>query len=354
MRILFALVCLIQLLAVGASCFQHELDRRAGNTIIDQLRQDRRFTRLVEVLDNEPGLRDELDSDTASIFAPDNEAFEAWIQRGYDKRRLRDLLSYHIVPDIKLTADQLKDGALLKSTVRLPSLDNRHQRLRVFRLANGEVWLNMESRVIGPETPADNGVIFPVHRILNLPSMAAEMLATMPGRFSLWLLGLERTDMKQVIAQETGVTLFVPSNEAWEALGNENLKYLFSCVGQNIIPPCISDDCVGGRNARGSPDCKGRQDLTQIFKLHIARQVAFSSDMLAEKSLEMDTLAREKLAVRASKSDEDTVIIVNDKARVIFSDALSSEGPIQITNQILIPKNIGLPQDVEKRGGFER
>ncbi|KAI8817300.1 FAS1 domain-containing protein [Fimicolochytrium jonesii] len=359
-----------------------------GGTIVDRLRDDKRFSRFVQVLERERGLRDDLDNrdKETTVFAPTNEAFkrfeDEWRnRRAYDdedkEEWIRQALKYHIAPDSQIAGDALHAGALIPTNLRLRELGDRHQRVRVFRFA-GDVWLNMHARIVEKDLEAENGRIHAIDNVLHPPRHATEMLYTLPTEFSTFLAALERTELADKLDQHHGVTVFAPSNRAWKNVGFENLKYLFSCVGQR----------QGGEKGKGGkggdyeqPTCQGLTDLKKIIKYHVATDVAYSTDMMQKKELQLKTFEGQTVTIRAKHrqdrgrgdEDEDTDrewssifshrrkhdeehgghhdvrryhFTINDgEARISFTDGLARNGAIQVIDNVMIPKDVKLPHD---------
>jgi len=380
----------------GGRSLSHGRKPYEGGTIVDRLRDDKRFSRFVEVLERERGLRDDLDNrdKETTVFAPTNEAFkrleDEWRDRrgAYDEDNdreqwMRQALKYHIAPDSMIEGDALHAGALIPTDLRLRELGDRHQRVRVFRF-HGDVWLNMHARIVEKDLEAENGRIHAIDRVLRPPRQTTEMLYTLPTEFSTFLAALERTELANKLDERHGVTVFTPSNRAWKNLGFENLKYLFSCVGQR-------QDREGRRGGKGGrdddererPQCQGLQDLKKIIKYHVATDVAYSTDIMQKKELQLKTFEGQTLTIQARrrqgrghedddqdrdqwfsfnsrrKHDEDDDnrgrkhqdvrrynFIVNDgEARIAFTDGLARNGAIQVIDNVLIPKDVRLPHD---------
>jgi uncharacterized surface protein with fasciclin (FAS1) repeats len=378
MKLSFLLPTLLASTVLGAPSFvsQYEYDglkdaRRGprGNTVVDRLREDKRFSRFVEVLENERGLRDDLEKGQNTVFAPTNEAFEKFEEerRSYadEKREMRDIIKYHVASEADIESDDLHAGLLIPTGLRLKSLNDRHQRIRVYTFARNK-WLNMEAQIVEADIEAENGRIHAIDRILTPPSNAMEMLYTVPTTFSTFTAALEKTCMWRDLEKEKGITVFAPSNKAWESLGYENLKYIFSCAGQQTEG--------GDRDSFFSPrkscseerfKCKGLEDLKKILENHIGTDLAYSTDMMKKETIKMKTLGREQLEIcakrrqgggkggnrgRDNKEEHRDVreynFVLNDgEARVQFTDGLASNAAIFVVDNILVPESVQLPHD---------
>ncbi|KAJ3182792.1 hypothetical protein HDU85_002394 [Gaertneriomyces sp. JEL0708] len=338
-----------------------------GGSLIDRLRSEKMFSRFVEVIEKERGLRDDLENRDrqTTVFAPTNEAFERLEKemgaagKG-DNQRMGEMLRYHICPDMELRMDDMVSGTLLSTGLKLRDLDDRHQRIRVFRF-HGDVWLNMRARVHKKGMEAENGRIFAIDRVLMMPHHAREMLYMVPTETSTFLAGAERTGVSHLMREERGLTIFAPSNEAWNRLGFENLRYLFSCVGQKH-----EGERRGVRHGRGEDHemkCQGMHDLRKILMYHMGRDVAWSTDMMEKHNMRIRTMhGNNEISIEAKQrrgrdrlecKDHNRVcdprmfnFIINDgEARIAFTDVLARNGDIHMIDDVLIPRDVNLPYD---------
>jgi len=370
-------------LAAPSFSSQYELDggnrRREGGSLIDRLRDDKRFSRFVEVLEKERGLRDDLENrdKETTVFVPTDDAFERmedeWREsRNENKPNMRDVLRYHIAGDSRISEDSMHAGSLIPTNLRLKSLEDRHQRIRVFRF-HDITWLNMKARIIESDIKADNGRIHAIDRVLCPPQEVTEMMYTVPTQFSTTLAAFERTGLMSELEREKALTVFAPNNRAWKALGYENLKYLFSCAGQKREDREGRDRDRDEKDRRDRdrdederrPMCKGVRDLKKILQNHVAKKLAYSTDFMDKETTELRTLGNAKITVCAKKQqgrdedrnrrdeDEDKKhrdvrrynFVVNDgEARITFNDGLASNGAIQMISGVLVG-DIRLPHE---------
>lgn len=340
-------------------------DRR-GDSIIDRLREDKRFSKFVDVVEKERGLRDELEGGKqTTVFAFTDDAFKRFEDkwRGQDEGsrvEMRDVLRYHIAPESEITKDCLHAGALIPTSLRLKTLDDRHQRIRIFKFGD-HAWLNMQAKIEDREVKAGNGRIYAIDNVIMPPSNAHEMLNAVPVVFSTTALGLERTGLCREVAKDKALTVFAPTNAAWKTLGLENLKHLFSCAGQKG-----SKMSSGGGSERES--CRGLEDLKKILSAHIATDLAYSTDIMKKETMNLRTLCRDtELKVCAKRregggrSDDDSdrwaddekhhdvrrynFVLQNGEARIQFTDGLASNAAIHMIDSVIIPKGVRLPHD---------
>ncbi|KAJ3294244.1 hypothetical protein HK104_003821 [Borealophlyctis nickersoniae] len=319
-----------------------------GGTIVDRLRQDERFTKLVEALAADRGLRDDLENrkTKSTLFAPTNEAFkrieesvaQAGSTCGDDEKKpsIHEILRYHIIRNEEINGDDLCAGRLLRTDLKLRSLKDQHQRIRVYRF-HGDTYLNMMSRVVDKDIQADNGKIHVVDRVLVPPRDALHTLKMLPTEFSILVIALYRSDLHDMAKTGKGITVFAPTNRAWERLGYRNLAHLF-----------------------GSE--KGKEDLKKIVEFHasVATDLAYSIDMMEQHKLKVHTLhkdqlleleARKRRDISTKKHECDAYkylfLINHGEAVVRFADGIAANGVVHMINDVLIPDDVKLPHDTD-------
>lgn len=326
---------------------------RKEGTIMEVLRNDKRFHRVVRALEESRGLKDGLDRRDSKItfLAPTDEAWKNIEQvldsmrknrenrdrndRGNEREDMEKVLQYHILRD-ELNEKELFNGRLLETELRESELKDKRQKIRVVDFF-GQKYLNMYARVHREELRADNGVILILDNVLCPPLEALEMMGNVPFAYSTMLVAAEKTDMLKRIKEEKGVTVFAPVNNAWKTLGIQNLIYLFSPHGE--------------------------KDLKRIVQYHIGRETVYSTDMIKEKKMKIRTLLRdEELEINACeysrghkrdfadfKKEEcpfEYIYTINKgEARIEMTcaDFLAENGVIQAINSVLIPSDVKLP-----------
>ncbi|KAI8593812.1 hypothetical protein BDZ88DRAFT_472594 [Geranomyces variabilis] len=348
-------------LATSAPSFvsQYELDaggsRGGGQSLMDMLREDKRFSCFVEALEKEKGLRDDLErGEKTTVFAPTNDgwrrAMKEWKTQGKGSGfEMKDILQYHAAPESDISWDCLHAGALVPTSLRLKSLGDRHQRLRVFKFAD-RTWLNMRAMVMD-EAKAANGRIFATDHVLLPPPNAAQMMMALPTEFSTYILGLEITGLTKDACRETGLTILAPNNAAWKSLGLSNLKYLFSCIDQETSDRRGKDE--------NKPECRGTRDLRRILENSMfPGELSYSTDIAGKGCVQMKSIAGEKTEIcakertghRASgllgqhKDVRNFNFVVNKGESLLrFTDLLTSNGNVHVTTNVLIPEGVRLP-----------
>jgi uncharacterized surface protein with fasciclin (FAS1) repeats len=133
--------------------------------IYGQLASDRQFSTLVEVI-KMSGLRNAVSSTfDITMFAPTNNAFDKIPKKTLqglmgNPESLMRILQYHIIEQ-RLPYNKIEPG-------REISLDTlyRAKKISLYRHSNGEVEVNRFNKILGRETYALNGIIYPIDGVL--------------------------------------------------------------------------------------------------------------------------------------------------------------------------------------------
>ncbi|KAJ3168457.1 hypothetical protein HK101_011629 [Irineochytrium annulatum] len=293
-------------------------NNKSGRNVWEQLREKREFSRFVEMVEKDDSLRNELESEdrTMTVFAPTNAALKRWEEmegeqfdfgRSGNKgdRVMRDIVRYHTINDEELERNDFFDGMLLETDLKLDTLDNDYQRIRVSTFL-GQVYLNGQATVQTHDCmEADNGMIWPIDSVIMPPPAIREVMMLMPQRLTRTLAALELTGMDKWVNDRNGrnrdgrrngrngdrdlskgdqedfepITMFCPDDNAWENLGHDNLRYLFSEAGV--------------------------EDLKEILEYHIVEEVMYSTDLLRDARRE----SRNKLTLTTANDMEMSVTI---------------------------------------------
>ncbi|KAJ3082450.1 hypothetical protein HK102_001696, partial [Quaeritorhiza haematococci] len=291
---------------------------KAEGTILDKIRENKRLSKLVEVLEK--------------AFEKSEEIFREWKHKGGKKKpSTEEFVRYHMTSDVLKSGD-FYDGQLLESELKLKDLDGEKQRIKVSKL-RGDYVLNMFSRVEECDIEAENGVMHVIDRVLHYPRRIESALAHLPNKFSTFAWGMYRTGLEKAF-KEKGVTVFAPTNGAWENLGFNRLCYLFSD--------------------------KGHKDLKKILENHIGTELLYSDEMIEEKEVTIKTMGGEGACIEAmsrsekgghgfmhhtgekgsERSPSNYVITVNGQSQITVSERAWENGVIHVISNVLIPRKI--------------
>ena len=179
-----------------------------------------------------------------TVFAPNDEAFEALgadtinaLQA--DPGQLQDILLYHVLADQNVSSSAAI--ALAGSSVQAANEDGLQ-----LSLGNGNLFVNT-AQVVAADVMATNGTIHVINEVL-LPAAADSTdqpdggsapteptslnivdTALAAGSFNTLAAALEATDLISVLADENrSFTVFAPTDEAFDALGQETIDALLA------------------------------------------------------------------------------------------------------------------------------
>ncbi|KAJ3334398.1 hypothetical protein HDU76_000094 [Blyttiomyces sp. JEL0837] len=252
--------------------------KRQGGSMMDRLREEKDFSKFADFIEKESGLRDELDRDKLTLFAPTNEAIDRFEEqfRTLRKEDIKHIVKYHIIEDQEVSFDDLHDGMLLHTALKEDMLDGKQQRMKVIK-SRGDVFLNMYARIEKHlELDADNGVIMGIDRVLMPPRDFEKSLNQVPALFSTTYAAIARLGMLDKLKEKTHSTFLVPDNVAWKRLGPHTVYYLFSKEGE--------------------------KDLKNIMEYHCSEDLVYSTKMMREGKIELTSRHKdEKLTIEAHR-----------------------------------------------------
>lgn len=217
-------------------------------------------------------LDDDLDSKNWTVFAPTNEAFEALPNGAVellmgDVITLTDLLLYHVTEGVPRASADLKcGGAVLMANRDLTrtlcedvqpgsssttTVDNTNSpSIRYFQVGPGNV--DNMPQIVMADIPACNGIVHAIDHVLLYDSVPTgtgtvkkiggddeiddeiedclsiiDNLCTEESQFSTLCAALAATNLTTELEDmDTNMTLFAPTNEAFEKLGDAAIDYL--------------------------------------------------------------------------------------------------------------------------------
>jgi len=273
---------------------------------------------LVNVTD----LVDALEEEVFTIFAPTNDAFDAFdaiptvgndMEEGLDI--VRNVILYHAVPGVKLLAEDLVcDGSLMmvnseeSTTVCIGD--------EIFQVGNANTF-DALPRITAPDVIACNGIIHAIDQVM-IPSVElpedtcetiADVICTLP-EFEILCIALTRFDFLDIFGGEDQFTIFAPTNDAFEAFP-QDLEDFF-----------LSDDFA----------------LTELLGSHAVSGVIFSTDLECGGELLMIS------------ERETTTVCLNDEVfqggsgnnldtlpKIVGPDGIACNGVIHAINNVILP-----------------
>jgi len=250
-----------------------------------------------------------------TVFAPTNAAFDKLppgtvesLLQPENKQALIDILTYHVVPG-KILSTDLSDGQ---------EATTLQGDVVVVTIADGTVKIN-EATVSTPDVEASNGVIHIIDSVLippneptDAPSAATDdtpaeptqsivEIAVNDSRFSTLVAALQAADLVDALSGDGPFTVFAPTNEAFDALGD---------TVTDLLKP------------------ENKEQLQQVLLYHVLGTELLSTDLT--DGLQAETLQGGKVIARL-----DPVRI--NSANVIQADIRATNGVIHALDAVLIP-----------------
>lgn len=254
-----------------------------------------------------------------TVFAPTDEAFarvpantlESLLQpENIDQ--LREILLYHVVP-----------GNVPASAVvgveKAPTVQGNDIFVKV---QDGSVFLNGDTEVVATDLVADNGIVHvinsvlvPIEEIVE-PSFGNEEsesetaqsiveIAVGNESFSALVAALQAAGLVEALSQEGPFTVFAPTNEAFNKLGEETIASLLE--PENI------------------------DQLVEVLTYHVVSGDVRAADVVSLNSA--TTLQGNDITVDVV----DGSVVLNDSSTVVATDVVGSNGVIHVIDTVLLP-----------------
>ncbi|KAJ3955593.1 hypothetical protein N0V92_007888 [Colletotrichum tropicale] len=170
-----------------------------------------------------------------TVFVPTDEAFQKLDMDQSGEALVREMAEYHVLEGVYSVYD-LRGMQTVPTVLEEPGT-GRRQRLRVG--GGGEdVVLNFYSRLLGGESKrARNGIVHFVDDVLVPPPRFDRLIDVLPERLSVFSRALKETGVGDEAGLEgpRGLSVFAPSDEAWDKLGAEVKSFLFGERGADYL-----------------------------------------------------------------------------------------------------------------------
>ncbi|ORZ02849.1 FAS1 domain-containing protein [Syncephalastrum racemosum] len=293
-------------------------------------------TKYVSLLD-EQGLGYYMDDDkhNYTFLCPGNEDIDE-DEIPYNERQ--DWLSYHLLEGA-WHSDDMQDGLLLETEFASPQLGGARQRVPVFVQAEsalsahdsqalaamGQSIRFAHSRVLDAVS-VKNSVIYQLSEPLTLPGdMLSRLVVDLD--LSTFIATLYVSEVADEIKASDGVTIFVPSNDAFQNLGLV-AKYLMHQAG--------------------------KAHLQSVLRYHVAKGLLYRETM-QKGAHEVETLAGTTL--RTSTNDQGEISVghpvkVDENGKLVSEamDILVDNGVVHKTDTVLIPDQVQISNEHLLRG----
>ncbi|QYA25849.1 fasciclin domain-containing protein [Gramella sp. MT6] len=286
-----------------------------SNTIIDYLNANDDYSSLAAAIEA-AGLTATLDGDTEyTLFAPDNDAFQALLDSNDDWTELGD------IPTDVLTLvlmNHVRTGSVMStdlSTGYITSLAEAGpdgEAVSLYVNTDDGVTLNGMSTVTTADTEVDNGVIHAVDAVIGLPDVTT--FATADPTFSILVEALTREDSYTFIETLQGegpYTVFAPTDDAFAALLEELEVEGLGDIDADLLADVLSYHVVTGDNV--------------------------TSDELSD-GMEVTTFLEEDFTINVAEDETVTITDVNERvSTVVAADVQATNGVIHAIDMVLLP-----------------
>ncbi|EDR11024.1 uncharacterized protein LACBIDRAFT_232955, partial [Laccaria bicolor S238N-H82] len=285
-----------------------------------------------------------------SLHKPDDEKRKRFI-----KAILRSILSYHIIPIGSLDIASLGLNTTFPTNLTIPgALASQPLRVRVQRsFLPARTTVNLYARITRSDVMATNGVIHVInHPLLPPPSIFQELFIA-PQVFSTLTSAIQRMGLTDNIDLHyvrgldghkghfqgaSTVTVFAPTNRAFEVLPEKLRLFLFSPFGAPALKKLLQFHIV--------PDLVLHSVESALAEINIPRREPISSLKLALDTL----LVNHTLHAQIDKFNitfpipgprqpgrVTTRFLVN-RQRVLLPDIVGLNGAIHVVGRILDPR----------------
>ncbi|KAI8335752.1 FAS1 domain-containing protein [Chlamydoabsidia padenii] len=289
-------------------------------------------TKFVTLIDRF-GLGEYLDNSKKYNFtflAPENDAIDENAIPNHSKRAW---LSYHI-SNGSWTKDKLSDGMMLASQFASEPMGGALQRIPVY--VDNEQVLAVSSAKPGKSIRFDNARVITdvenikgdtIYKISDPLTIPGDMLSRLVVDLDLstFIATLYVSELTNEIQQSKGITLFVPTNDAFSRLG---------LLAKYLVHPT------------------GKQHLQTVLRYHAAQALLYYDDMLHQVS-EVPTLAKSMLRIRATRDKQSVVvgrpdgadaeagaIVVDGGGNDKTKNILMANGVVHKLSQVQIPNQV--------------
>lgn len=292
------------LVAVGLVGVAPAADARhsaARGDLVETLERSGRFDTLLALLDVADLTETLATGGTFTIFAPTDEAFAKlpgdvlqFLEDNPDE--LTAVLLYHVAEGRQSTRTLLRKNTITQLDGQPVLVTFQHRALFV-----------NDSRIVRRDLRASNGVIHAIDTVLSPPEEPIEIesildVLRLDGRFAMLLAALEATGLDVALAGPGPLTLFAPTDEAFNALGKETIDAL------------LADPAA----------------LTDILRYHVVERELGALELLIRrhvKTLQGDTV---QVGVRRGA-------LTIDGAKVLAPNVDAPNGLIHVIDGVLLP-----------------
>ncbi|XP_077991404.1 transforming growth factor-beta-induced protein ig-h3-like [Glandiceps talaboti] len=252
------------------------------------------------------------DGNNYTIFAPINEAMtesqldvvNTLVENDGGLDSLRTSIESHVVQGLLTTSD-MRDEEILTS------IAGTNIRMTYYPKSGPDLLVTANcARVVKQNQFATNGVIHTVDKMITSPTKTISEIIETDPRFTVLRTALSKAQFADELNKRTQLTLFAPTDGAFEKMDQELLKSitrdmgcLASLIENHLVPHTICAAAISGRH-------------------HVR------------------SLLNTKLNINRTKDDK----IFIKGAQVVAMDIIATNGVIHVIDEVIVPKqSLGLP-----------
>lgn len=277
-------------------------DMAEDNSVIGVLSRDEDFAMFGAAVEA-GGLREKLSTSSIALFAPNDEAFEAYLEENdmewaefiENEALISSILLNHTLEGMVSIAD-LESGPVNTALNR-----------SLFISVGDSIYLNGRARILEGDIQAENGLIHTVDQLVRPASRNLSEFLTDQDDLTQLSAAVVRLGMVEELTSGGPYTLFTPNDEAFAA-AYEALEV----NGLNDI-----EDAV----------------LTEIINYHLVPGYIFSTDMDAGQSL--TSVQGENLVVNPVQGT-----VANGAFQAGRTNRLTTNGVVHFTSSVLLPPSM--------------
>ncbi|KAF0321608.1 fasciclin domain family [Colletotrichum asianum] len=315
----------------GAQIYRYEsvLEKDLAKSVY-QIIQESGHERFAALLHGQEALRSRLAGTEGAftVFVPTDEALQKLDMDQSGEALVREMAEYHVLEGV-YSVDDLR-GMQTAPTVLEERGTGRRQRLR---LGGGgeDVVLNFYSRLLGDESKrAGNGIVHFVDDVLVPPPRFDRLVDVLPERLGVFSRALKETGVGEEtgVKGRRGVTVFAPSDEAWDKIGDEVKSFLFGERGAGYLRALVRYHIIVGEIL-----------YTDVKVDHVEGTESWPG--------RYETLLGAGVSVRVHGMEGRRVMEVDGK-KVSVRDLPARDGVVHVLDEVLIPSTTA--DGVEKSG----
>ncbi|KAH8179399.1 fasciclin domain-containing protein [Sarocladium implicatum] len=214
-------------------------------TAYEWLRQNPETSFLSDRLEEAPSVRDLLKDETSqcTIWAPTN---VSWAEFKAENVDIEAVLQHHVSPH-NMPLTRILDTPNIP-TLLWPATLNGPLPLRA-RPQNGKLVMDGHAAITRFDIPVKNGTVHLVDSILIVPPPVSQLVALLPEeQFSHIRAFLQKSDflLKLESSLRKGGTLFLPTDEAFQHIGQEDPSFWSSAEGVRFLQALLSYHTIPG------------------------------------------------------------------------------------------------------------